>query len=106
MLGLMVQCTAVTFGAVGTPILIGVQSGLTSAEFTAHLTAANLSMMDYLTLVTSQVAILHAIAGTLMPTLMVMMMTRFFGKNRSWKEGQSMIPFILLGELSFRVQYH
>src|SRR5690625_151663 len=105
MLGLMVQSTAVTFGAVGTPILIGVQSGLTSAEFTAHLTAVNLSMMDYLTLVTSQVAILHAIAGTLMPTLMVMMMTRFFGKNRSWKEGLSIIPFTLFGGLAFTVPY-
>src|SRR5690625_1671054 len=61
MLGLMVQSTAVTFGAVGTPMLIGVQTGLASVEFSAQLTAVNLSMMDYLLIVTSQVSILHAI---------------------------------------------
>src|SRR5690625_340623 len=105
MLGLMVQSTAVTFGAVGTPMLIGVQTGLASVEFSAQLTAVNLSMMDYLLIVTSQVSILHAIVGTLMPTLMVLMMTRFFGKNRSWREGLSVIPFALFGGLAFTVPY-
>src|SRR5699024_10345251 len=35
MIGLMVQSTAVTFGALGVPILIGVQNGLASPEFSA-----------------------------------------------------------------------
>lgn len=105
MLGLMVQSTAVTFGAVGTPILIGVQAGLASPEFSAQLASADASMMDYLLVVTSHVAILHAIAGTLMPVLMVVMMTRFFGENKSWKEGLSIFPFALLGGLAFTVPY-
>ncbi|MDR8391069.1 L-lactate permease [Aliifodinibius sp. S!AR15-10] len=105
MLGLMVQSTAVTFGAVGTPILIGVQSGLASPEFSAQLASVDASMMDYLLVVTSHVAILHAIAGTLMPILMVVMMTRFFGENKSWKEGFSIFPFALLGGLAFTVPY-
>jgi len=105
MLGLMVQSTAVTFGAVGTPILIGVQSGLASPEFSAELASANISMMDYLLIVTSHVAILHAIAGTLMPVLMIIMMTRFFGKNKSWKEGLSIFPFALFGGVAFTIPY-
>lgn len=105
MLGLMVQSTAVTFGAVGTPILIGVQAGLESSEFNTFLAAADLTILDYLLIVTSQVAILHAIAGTLMPTFMVLMLTRFFGKNKSWKEGMSIIPFALLGGLAFTIPY-
>ncbi len=105
MLGLMVQSTPVTFGAVGTPILIGVQAGLESAEFSAELAAANISMMDYLLVITSQVVVLHALAGTLIPVLMVVMMTRFFGKNNSWREGLSIFPFALFGGLAFTVPY-
>ena len=40
MLGMMIQSTAVTFGAVGTPILVGVQGGVVSPEFTAALAAS------------------------------------------------------------------
>ena len=37
MLGMMVQSTAVTFGAVGTPILVGVRGGLLNPELEAQL---------------------------------------------------------------------
>ena len=103
MLGLMVQSTAVTFGAVGTPILVGVTNGIDSVELTAQLAAAELSFGEYIQIITSQAAILHAITGTFMPTIMVCMMTRFFGKNKSWKEGLSMLPFTIFGGLSFTV---
>jgi lactate permease len=33
------------------------------------------------------------------------MMTRFFGKNRSWTEGLSVLPFALFGGLAFTVPY-
>jgi lactate permease len=105
MLGLMVQSTPVTFGAVGTPVLIGVQGGLESAEFNAELAAANMSMADYLLVISSQASVLHAIAGTIMPVLMVVMMTRFFGENKSWKEGLSIFPFALFGGLAFTIPY-
>lgn len=105
MLGLMVQSTSVTFGAVGTPILIGVQAGLQSPELSSQLATVDLSLMDYLYIITSQVAVLHAITGTLMPVLMIIMMTRFFGKNRSWKEGLSIAPFAIVGGLAFTVPY-
>jgi lactate permease len=105
MLGLMIQSTAVTFGAVGTPILVGVNSGLGGEQMKAYLTAHNLTAADYLQEVTVRAATLHAITGTLMPTLMVMMMTRFYGAKRSWTEGLSILPFTLLGGLAFTVPY-
>ena len=104
-LGMMVQSTAVTFGAVGTPILVGVSGGIQSPELSAELVSSGLSFSEYIQLVTSQVVILHAFAGVLMPTLMVCMMTRFFGKNKSWKEGLEVLPFTLLGGLAFVVPY-
>lgn len=105
MLGMMVQSTAVTFGAVGTPILVGVSGGIQSPEFTAELSNSGMQFSDYIQLVTSQVVILHAIAGVLIPSLMVCMMTRFFGKNKSWKEGLQVLPFTLFGGLAFIVPY-
>lgn len=105
MLGMMVQSTAVTFGAVGTPVLVGIQGGLGGEAFAADLAVAGLSMMDYLRLVTAKVVLLHAVAGVLMPTWMVVMMTRFFGENRSWTEGLRILPFTLFGGLAFTVPY-
>lgn len=105
MLGMMVQSTAVTFGAVGTPVLVGVQGGLGGEAFSAQLAAAGLDMVDYLRLVTAKVVLLHATAGVLMPTWMVAMMTRFYGENRSWTEGLKVLPFTLFGGLAFVVPY-
>jgi lactate permease len=105
MLGMMVQSTAVTFGAVGTPVLVGIQGGLGGEEFSAQLAAAGIDMMGYLRLVTAKAVLLHATAGVLMPTWMVVMLTRFYGENRSWTEGLKVLPFTLFGGLAFTVPY-
>jgi lactate permease len=93
MLGMMVQSTAVSFGAVGTPIIVGVTTGLDKIGIAERLGLAGSSWEEYLQLITSQVAIIHAIVGLFMPLLMVVMMTRFFGRNKSWKEGLELFPF-------------
>jgi lactate permease len=105
MLGMMIQSTAVTFGAVGTPVLVGVQGGLGGEAFAAALASVDMSMADYLRAVTAKAVLLHATAGVLMPTWMVIMMTRFFGAKRSWTDGLSILPFALLGGLAFTVPY-
>ncbi|MCB0492651.1 MAG: L-lactate permease [Cyclobacteriaceae bacterium] len=105
MLGMMVQSTAVTFGAVGTPVLVGIRGGLQNPALDAQLATHGLDFMDYIQMVTTNVAIMHAIAGTLMPTLMVCMMTRFFGEKKSWREGLEVFPFALLGGLAFTIPY-
>ncbi len=105
MLGMMVQSTPVTFGAVGTPILIGVNSGLDKAGISAQLTAGGSSWDVYLQTVVTNVAITHAVVGVMIPTLMVMMLTRFFGKNASWSEGLAAIPFAIFGGLAFVIPY-
>jgi lactate permease len=105
MLGMMIQSTAVTFGAVGTPVLVGLQGGLGGESFLAGLAAANMTVGDYLQLATAKIVRLHASAGILIPTWMVIMTTRFFGANRSWTEGLSILPFTLVGGLAFTVPY-
>ena len=105
MIGMMIQSTPVTFGAVGTPILVGVKGGLENPQLTERLAAVGWQFSDYLQLITVQAAVLHGIAGTLIPLLMVMMMTRFFGQNRSWTEGLSIAPFAIFGGLAFTIPY-
>jgi len=105
MIGMMIQSTPVTFGAAGTPILIGVKGGLENPELTAQLVSAGQTFDGYLHVIAAQSAILHGFVGTLMPLIMVMMMTRFFGKNKSWTEGLSIAPFAIFGGLAFTVPY-
>ena len=105
MLGMMVQSTPVSFGAVGTPIIIGVNSGLDSASIGARLVEQGSSWDLFLQLITSNVAVIHAIVGTVMPLLMVLMLTRFFGKEKSWKAGFEVLPFALFAGLAFTIPY-
>lgn len=105
MLGMMVQSTPVTFGAAGTPILVGVKGGLENPELTALLAEKGLVFSDYLQVITTNVSVLHALTGTIMPLFMCVMMTRFFGKNKSWKEGLAIWPFALFGGLAFTIPY-
>lgn len=103
--GMMIQSTPVSFGAVGTPIVVGVGSGLNRADITAQLEANGSTWDVFFQQVTSSVAITHGIVGILMPLILVVVMVRFFGANRSWKEGLSITPFAIFTGISFVVPY-
>ncbi len=103
--GMMIQSTPVSFGAVGTPIIVGVNKGLDSHAIGQTLTANGSDWATYLQAITTQVSFIHAVIGTLMPLLMAMMLTRFFGKNKSWKEGLAVAPFAIFAGLAFTVPY-
>ncbi len=105
LMGMMIQSTPVSFGAVGTPIIVGVTTGLDNAAINTTLTTAGSGWQDYLQTVTSNVAVTHGIIGILMPLFMSMMLTRFFGKNKSWKEGLDILPFAIFAGLAFTVPY-
>ena len=91
--GMMIQCTPVSFGAVGTPILLGVQTGL------------NTNDTQLLHDIGEKVAVLHAVCGTLVPLLVVSVMTRFFGKNKSFAEGLRVWPFAIFAALAMTIPY-
>ena len=103
--GMMIQSTPVSFGAVGTPIVVGVGSGLDRAGISAELDSVGSSWDVFFQLVTSEVAITHGIVGILMPLILVTVMVRFFGANRSWKEGLSITPFAIFTGICFVVPY-
>lgn len=106
MVALIIQSTPVSFGAVGTPILIGISGGLNGqTEVTNYLAHHNLDFPSYLHTIGGKVALIHGIVGTLIPLILVVMMSRFFGRKRSWTEGLSIFPFALFAGLCFTIPY-
>jgi len=105
LMGMLVQSTPVSFGAVGTPIIVGINTGLDTATIGAQLVEQGSSWAQFMQLITSEVAIIHATVGVVMPTIMAMMLTRFFGQEKSWKAGLEVLPFAIFAGLAFVVPY-
>ena len=105
--GMIIQSTPVSFGAVGTPILVGVNKGLAGDESVqTAVREMGFGQWDgFLAFVGFKVALLHAIVGTLIPLLLVVFMTRFFGKNKSAREGLAVWPFALFASFALTVPY-
>ncbi|MGI9470431.1 MAG: L-lactate permease [Rubripirellula sp.] len=105
--GMLIQCTPVSFGAVGTPILVGVKGGLDGKPEVVEY-ASSLGLADWtelLPIIGFKVAVLHAIAGTMIPLLVVAIMTRFFGRERSFRGGLQIWKFAIFASLSMTVPY-
>ena len=105
--GMIIQSTPVSFGAAGTPILVGVNTGL-SADPAIREYAAQLGYVDwnaFLAFIGLKVAILHAAAGTLVPLILVSAINRFFGKNRSVAEGLQVWKFALFAAFAMTIPY-
>ena len=105
LMGMMIQSTPVSFGAVGTPIIVGVNKGLDTHNIGESLVAHGSTWDAYLQQITSSVAMIHATVGVMIPVLMAMMLTRFFGKNKSWTEGLDILPFALFAGAAFTIPY-
>lgn len=108
LVALIIQSTPVSFGAVGTPILLGVRTGLDAPVIHAMLGTATWTdpaFMSYLYKISGDVAVIHGIVGTFIPLWCCIMLTRFFGKNKSWKEGFEVAPFAIFAGLCFTIPY-
>jgi lactate permease len=107
MSGMIIQSTPVSFGAAGTPILVGVNTGLSNdPDVVTYIT--NLGYQDmssYLHLIGFKVASLHVIAGTLVPLIVVCMLTRFYGADRSFSDGLRAWKFALFSAFAMTMPY-
>lgn len=104
LVSLIIQSTPVSFGAVGTPILVGVNTGL-SGQAIVEQTITPMAFADYLVEIAVKVATLHGLIGFLIPLIMIGMMTRFFGPRRSFAEGFRIWKFALFAGLAFTIPY-
>jgi len=105
--GMIIQSTPVSFGAMGTPILVGINNGL-SADPDMLQYAFDRGFADwgdFLAFIAARVALIHAMAGTFIPLIVVAVMTRFFGKNKSFAEGLKVWKFALFAAFSMTIPY-
>ena len=105
--GMIIQSTPVSFGAMGTPILVGVNTGLSADPgMIAYATELGFSEWeDFLAFIGTKIAIIHATAGTFIPLLVTAVMTRFFGANRSFADGFKVWKFAIFAALSMTIPY-
>jgi lactate permease len=111
--GMIIQSTPVSFGALGTPILVGVNNGLGDdpavLEFARSSGFANaageVDRDALLAMIGAKVALIHAAIGTLVPLFVVCLMTRFFGKSRSLLDGLRIWKFALFAAFSMTIPY-
>ncbi|MEX2131094.1 MAG: L-lactate permease [Pseudohongiellaceae bacterium] len=105
--GMIIQSTPVSFGAIGTPILVGVNTGLSAdPEMLQYAMDRGFEeWRQFLHFIAIKVALIHALAGTFIPLIVAATMTRFFGANRSFAEGLKIWKFALFAAFSMTIPY-
>ncbi|WP_333720331.1 MULTISPECIES: L-lactate permease [unclassified Campylobacter] len=96
---LVLNSSPVSYGAVGTPTF-GVK---TTVQSLVEGSGGNID--SYITTVSTNTAIIHSIGAIFIPFIVVMIMVKLFGKNKSFKDAFPALPFALLASLSFIVPY-
>jgi lactate permease len=79
----------VSFGAIGTPVIVGLGQGIPGM---------GASELQAIAVTASGIDLLIA---SFLPLLMLALLTRFFGANKSWREGLAIWPFALFSGLAF-----
>ncbi|MBQ1845120.1 MAG: L-lactate permease [Desulfovibrio sp.] len=92
----------VTFGAVGTPVVMGFAS-LKDIGMKALNTNDPTLLFNY---IGQDVTLMHGAMIFILPIFMLGFMTRFFGRNKSWGEGFAAWPFCILAGICFAVPYY
>jgi lactate permease len=105
MVSLIANSTPVSFGAVGTPTLIGVGQSTNTPEIIQQITDAGMQYSGFINQVGLWTALQHALPGIFIPLILVAMMTRFFGEKRSVREGLAIWPFAIYAGLAFIIPY-
>lgn len=106
MVGLIIQSTPVSFGAVGTPMVVGIGEGLAGAPGVEdRISVLGVTMPDYVSRVALEVASMHAIIGFLIPMFLVCLLCGFFGENKRFADGLKVWKFALYAALAMTVPY-
>jgi lactate permease len=107
MVCLILNSFPVSFGAVGTPIWFGLKNLKPQVEavIAAGQAGGIPSFAMFLKIIGQWAAILHIPMIFILPIFVNMMLTRFFGRNKSWKEGVGTWKFSLFASACFAIPY-
>jgi lactate permease len=103
-LALVADSSPVSFGAVGTPVVIGLAQGLQEGSAVAPLVAAvsgDQPLAALLRSVAVQAIAIDVFVGSLVPLILVIIFMRFFHPRRSWRDGFSAWRLALFAGLAF-----
>ncbi|MBQ6459176.1 MAG: L-lactate permease [Exiguobacterium sp.] len=95
-IALSADVSAVTFGAVGTPALIGIGNGLS-------LDVNQPESIAFLTEVVLQTVLIDMVVGLFIPFILILMLTRFFSKEKSIKPALEVFPIAIVAALLYSV---
>ncbi|WP_082633146.1 L-lactate permease [Lacimicrobium alkaliphilum] len=88
-LALIANSTAVSFGAVGTPVLVGLTQGLNEPDAEiirqASVTAISIDLL----------------VASVLPLILCLILCRFFSPLKSWRPGFAIAPFAIVSGLAF-----
>lgn len=103
--GLIIQSTPVSFGAVGTPIVVGVGDGLgeNSPGMQERIGELGLTYSEYVGTIGLQTALIHMAVGIFIPLLLACFLTGFFGKERNFALGLKVWPFAIYASLAMTI---
>lgn len=102
---LVIQSTPVSFGAVGTPMIVGVTSGIDNKADVAEFIAP-LQPLEYVQQIVGDVVLLHGLTGVVVPLILCSLLTRFFGAERSFAKGLKAWKFAIFAGVAFTVPYY
>jgi lactate permease len=105
MVALIANSTAVSFGAVGTPIQIGIGTSLDITGIERTLAEQQMSFEYFIHQIGVWSALQQILPSIIVPLLMIVMLTRFFGKERSIRVGLKIWPYALFTAFCFIIPY-
>ncbi|WP_422167637.1 L-lactate permease [Halobacillus sp.] len=103
---LIADSSAVSFGAVGTPLIVGVDQGLKQGDAVAEQVQASLGnqpLEGFIQEVAQSAVLMDLFIGSFIPLILVIILTKLFGENRSFREGLAIWKFAIFAGLSFTV---
>lgn len=103
---LIADSASVSFGAIGLPVLFGMEQGLTQGGVSmaaAQIAEHGGTYADFAQYIAMHMITIDLITGSLIPLVMVSLLTGFFGRNKSFKEGLAIWKFALFAGLAFTV---
>ncbi|MGK7946167.1 MAG: L-lactate permease [Microcystaceae cyanobacterium] len=106
MSALIIQSTPSTFGAVGTAIMIGMNTGLDGVDAVQEeMARLGVNQTEYLFKIGQWASIFHLMIGTFIPLILSVVLTYYFGRNRSIMEGLKAWKFAIFAGLAFTFPY-
>lgn len=102
---LIANTTPVIFGAIGTPILVGVSNGLNTPGIKESILSSGITYENFIYQVGIQSALINSIISLFIPLLIVCTMTKLFGEKKSIKEGLKIWKYALTAGFAFAIPY-